>query len=1017
MSEEESSRLFNYFLIGGLSPASFDPTIERNIRLHPGDDKNIKKYNGDVLWRYPATDYKDTILPSEAVLEFCFPDKLDISTSYITPKFHTFAMTDEMGTRSYGGCLIFYEPLDSNLVRAYMKKGNGWDRGERRRYNGEVVISRKKWVEGEVEVMVTFNNTDLYFSRPPVNHYHPVITDFCYEILFSRLSVPLVVDLVTHALLEHRIIFFSEHTSVLHPAAECLISLLYPFYWYHVYIPVLPTSMLSFVQAPMPFIAGVNSIHKADIMAAGELVDGLVYVDLDNHTLTSNGGPYTGLPPLIHTKLLEKLSAAVCFAPNKNITKGVLGHNDEAFDISMEKDGEYLIPKLRYSPLKNVSANKDLVDVGDYTASPGCAPSILERQRMRAIHIDPAIRILPQRRSSSPLPLNDGILPESNQGTFGIHRFEQVRNKTCSVSCGPCGPRFEVEVMKDAFLNVLVTLLLGYRDYMKEDGTFNSEGYLLSVDKDMKDFVSEILQTQGFFQFIVERGERDPNDFEVLFFDENIKKKMNRSVTRTIGKLSTPFLNDVTTYGITSTYKALPPDCELDGQGVESVVIGTFMVNTQSLVGSSSLSTAPPTLSLRATPSLRDLDLSNRRPSAVTMSGTEHNIRNMLLRGFPTNMREELLTPRLAEVLVDTAEMVKLKHYYDSKCHVNNKPLHPFPQHKTYKLFLQSYGEQEKSKRQEAMVARLMEIHQKIENAALTGVALETASMDQVEWAIKCLTQHQNLVRETTDMCEDSDEVTEAELQLLLQSLMNHLVKHEDRRAVLIGQGKKPTNSRLSAHSNTIGPGHRKSSSHSSIVVSPGSPIIPSYKSYRASAQMSSEGMSIGSPEFERRCKKERPTIVTPYATYRRAPINVAPFAKGPSILPLADGSSSIFKSSFEIVLPPSYSGNSEMKSVPTSPTLKQVSSSPILKPYIGSSKQLEPVTSSSPSADIVTRGSISDLLPRLVLSPKKVDQVPVQTALSPPLTPSTDIRLRSLLISPPRSPPRSPLLIRKDKE
>jgi len=51
-----------------------------------------------------------------------------------------------------------------------------------------------------------------------------------------------------------------------------------------------------------------------------------------------------------------------------------------------------------------------------------------------------------------------------------------------------------------------------------------------------------LLDTQAFSQFVQERILRDPNDYEVLFFDEMIKAKKNRSLF-TLTKESTPFLD------------------------------------------------------------------------------------------------------------------------------------------------------------------------------------------------------------------------------------------------------------------------------------------------------------------------------------------------------------------------------------------------------------------------------------------------------------------------------------------
>ena len=49
---------------------------------------------------------------------------------------------------------------------------------------------------------------------------------------------------------------------------ECLSTLLFPFQWQHVYVPILPASMLHFLDAPVPFIMG---LHLDDTMDQAQL--------------------------------------------------------------------------------------------------------------------------------------------------------------------------------------------------------------------------------------------------------------------------------------------------------------------------------------------------------------------------------------------------------------------------------------------------------------------------------------------------------------------------------------------------------------------------------------------------------------------------------------------------------------------------------------------------------------------------------------------------------------------------
>jgi len=41
--------------------------------------------------------------------------------------------------------------------------------------------------------------------------------------------------------------------------SECISALIFPFHWQHVYVPILPASMLHFLDAPVPFIMGLQA--------------------------------------------------------------------------------------------------------------------------------------------------------------------------------------------------------------------------------------------------------------------------------------------------------------------------------------------------------------------------------------------------------------------------------------------------------------------------------------------------------------------------------------------------------------------------------------------------------------------------------------------------------------------------------------------------------------------------------------------------------------------------------------
>lgn len=46
--------------------------------------------------------------------------------------------------------------------------------------------------------------------------------------------------------------------------AECITALMFPFQWQHVYVPILPASLLHFLDAPVPYLMGLHSNGQDD---------------------------------------------------------------------------------------------------------------------------------------------------------------------------------------------------------------------------------------------------------------------------------------------------------------------------------------------------------------------------------------------------------------------------------------------------------------------------------------------------------------------------------------------------------------------------------------------------------------------------------------------------------------------------------------------------------------------------------------------------------------------------------
>jgi len=83
--------------------------------------------------------------------------------------------------------------------------------------------------------------------------------------LCRSLSLDNILSLIAGAMLERQIVFFCSNIGVLTSAVLSLIPLLRPFSWQSLILPALPTCLLEFLEAPVPFAVGIQ--HKTPEIA------------------------------------------------------------------------------------------------------------------------------------------------------------------------------------------------------------------------------------------------------------------------------------------------------------------------------------------------------------------------------------------------------------------------------------------------------------------------------------------------------------------------------------------------------------------------------------------------------------------------------------------------------------------------------------------------------------------------------------------------------------------------------
>ncbi|KAK3881737.1 hypothetical protein Pcinc_013820 [Petrolisthes cinctipes] len=133
---------------------------------------------------------------------------------------------------------------------------------------------------GGVQVRFSIGAGDRQALQPPASSTLPV-TNTSVLSLFNQLGIKNVLVLFCAALTEHKILFHSHSHCRLTESCHALEALLYPFKYSHVYIPILPATLVEVLSTPTPFIMGVHSSLQHEVV---ELLD-VIVADLDGGSI------------------------------------------------------------------------------------------------------------------------------------------------------------------------------------------------------------------------------------------------------------------------------------------------------------------------------------------------------------------------------------------------------------------------------------------------------------------------------------------------------------------------------------------------------------------------------------------------------------------------------------------------------------------------------------------------------------------------------------------------------------
>ncbi|XP_061819961.1 DENN domain-containing protein 5A isoform X2 [Nerophis lumbriciformis] len=365
-----SCRFADYFVVCGLDTESGlepDELSGENFEQSP----LRRTFKSKVLAHYPD-NVEWNSFDQDAVGMLCMPKGLAFRTQVDSrePQFHSFIITREDGSRTYGFALTFFEEVTSKQICSAMQTLYHMHNAEQYDILHTATSSRPPEEQlrlhhshhrpilhaaPAISRLQRFNSYDisrdtLYVSKciclitpmafaqackkvlqqlyqavtsphpPPLplesyiynilyevpltpsgrslkfsGVYGPVVCqrpstselplfDFAIREVINLLGVENVLQLFTCALLEMQILLYSQHYQRLMTVAESITALMFPFQWQHVYVPILPASLLHFLDAPVPYLMGLHS-NGQDDRTKLELPQeaNLCFVDIDNH--------------------------------------------------------------------------------------------------------------------------------------------------------------------------------------------------------------------------------------------------------------------------------------------------------------------------------------------------------------------------------------------------------------------------------------------------------------------------------------------------------------------------------------------------------------------------------------------------------------------------------------------------------------------------------------------------------------------------------------------------------------
>ncbi|XP_008330089.1 DENN domain-containing protein 1B isoform X2 [Cynoglossus semilaevis] len=265
-----------------------------------------------VLWSFPQDHTDQEVL--QTIPKFCFPFDVErVNQSQVGQNF-TFVLTDIDSKQRFGFCRltqgcrvcicllsylpwfeIYYKLL--NTLADYLLKKQENDLNDMLNSLYDLPVPKPH--------MPVNLSVHSYFIAPDINGLPTIPESRNLTEYFVAVDVNNMLQLYASMLHERRIIITSSKLSTLTACVHGAAALLFPMYWQHIFIPVLPPHLLDYCCAPMPYFVGVH-LSLLERVQSRSLED-VVILNVDNNTLESPFDDLHNLPSDVMSALKSKL--------------------------------------------------------------------------------------------------------------------------------------------------------------------------------------------------------------------------------------------------------------------------------------------------------------------------------------------------------------------------------------------------------------------------------------------------------------------------------------------------------------------------------------------------------------------------------------------------------------------------------------------------------------------------------------------------------------------------------------